>query len=149
MVIKVKPLSNMIGSEIPFPKYATSGSAGMDLRACIEHPLEIAPHSIVIMPTGLSVSIPEGFAAFVFARSGLAVRSGLALANGVGVIDSDYRGEVRVALINQSDSSYTVVKGERIAQLVVMPVCCPIIELCDETDKTDRGDGGFGSTGRL
>ncbi len=149
MIIKVKPLSSMIGREIPFPEYATDGSAGMDLRACIESPIEIPPGSITSVPTGLSVSLPEGFAAFVFARSGLAVKSGIALANGVGVIDSDYRGEIRVGLINQSETSYTVAKGERIAQLVVMPVCCPEMELCEETDETDRGDGGFGSTGRL
>ncbi|NLG52664.1 MAG: dUTP diphosphatase [Clostridiales bacterium] len=150
MTIKIKPLSDMIGNEIPLPEYATPGSAGMDLRACIENPIEIPPGAIAVIPTGISIALPSPeHVAYVFARSGLAIKHGIALANGVGVIDSDYRGEIRVGVINQSDTPSTVTRGERIAQLVVMCVCRPDLQVCPEIDETERGEGGFGSTGRL
>ena len=120
----------------------------MDLRACVEQDVTIAPGGRALIPTGIAVALPDsGCAAFVFARSGLAVKSGIALSNGVGVVDSDYRGELKVGLTNTSQEPFTVKKGDRIAQLVVMPVLCPDIEIAESLDETERGAGGFGSTG--
>ena len=131
------------------PKRATQGSAGMDLYACIDAPIEIKPGDRVMVPTGIAIALPDAeLVALIFARSGLAVKKGINLSNSVGVIDSDYRGEVQVGLINQSRESYTLEAGERIAQMVIMPVALPEIEEVAELDSTERGDGGFGSTGR-
>ncbi len=131
------------------PQRATQGSAGLDLCACIDAPLTIKAGGHAFVPTGLAIALPGNeYAAFVFARSGLAIKHGLGLLNGVGVVDSDYRGEVCVGITNQFDEDYTVAPGERIAQLVVMPVSMmPVVET-DSLDETDRGAGGFGSTGR-
>lgn len=131
------------------PKRATPGSAGLDLCACLEKPLTIAGGGHAVVPTGIAIALPDpSQAAFVYARSGLAVKHGLGLLNGVGVIDSDYRGEICVAIVNQFDEAYEIMPGERIAQLVVMPVTClPVLET-DNLDETARGQGGFGSTGR-
>lgn len=132
------------------PKRATLGSAGLDLHALIESPVDVAPGQLVTVGTGLAIGLPDsGYVALVFARSGLAVRHGVALSNGVGVIDSDYRGEIKVGLCNLGSESYTIEPGERIAQLVVMPVCAlPVIEV-DSLEETARGQGGFGSTGKI
>lgn len=131
------------------PKRATSGSAGMDLYACIDAPIEMNPGDRVMVPTGIAIALPdENQVALIFARSGLAVKKGINLSNSVGVIDSDYRGEIQVGLINQSRETYTLEAGERIAQLVVMPVCLPEVQEVAELDDTERGEGGFGSTGR-
>ena len=131
------------------PKRATQGSAGMDLCACIDAPVTLAPGQLAKIPTGIAIGIADPhYAAFVFARSGLAVKHGVALSNGVGVIDSDYTGEVQVGLCNLSDAPYEIRPGERIAQLVLMPVALPQICEVDTLDQTARGDGGFGSTGR-
>lgn len=131
------------------PKRATQGSAGMDLYACIDAPIEMNPGDRVMVPTGIAIALPdENQVALIFARSGLAVKKGINLSNSVGVIDSDYRGEVQVGLINQSREAYTLEAGERIAQLVVMPVCLPEVQEVAELDDTERGEGGFGSTGR-
>lgn len=132
------------------PEYATVGSAGMDLCANLDDMLAIAPGAIVRVPTGLAIALPDSeHVAIIAARSGLAVRHGIALANGIGVIDSDYRGEILVGLINQSDRVYEIEPGERIAQMLIMPVCRPTLEVCESLCETQRSTGGFGSTGRL
>ncbi len=131
------------------PKKATAGSAGIDLCACIEEAMIIPAGGHAFVPTGIAVALPNsGLAAMVFARSGLAIKHGIGMLNGVGVVDSDYRGEVCVGLVNQFDVDYEIQPGERIAQLVVMPVSClPVFEV-ESLDETDRGAGGFGSTGK-
>ena len=149
MELKIKALSPNIGNQIPFPSSATAGSAGMDLRACIDEPITIKPFERVKVPCGFAISLPgPEWVAYLFARSGLAIKSGITIPNCVGVIDSDYRGEIIVALINQSDTPYTVEPGDRIAQMVIMPVTQATISVVDELDDTERGAGGFGSTGR-
>ena len=149
LTVKIKKLSDKIGNEIPLPYYATGGSAAMDLHACIDAPLEILPGGSVSVPTGLAIGLPsEGYVALIFARSGLAIKHGITLPNCVGVIDSDYTGEIKVGLINLSGKPYAVNSGDRIAQLAVMPVLRAKFELTDELDITKRGAGGFGSTGK-
>ena len=131
------------------PAFATAGSAGADLRANLDQPLTIGPMGRAMIPTGLAMQLPDaGYGAFVFARSGLAVKHGLALSNGVGVIDSDYRGEIKVGLVNLSQEAYTIQPGERMAQLVVMPVVPFAAIEAEKLEDTERGVGGFGSTGR-
>ena len=135
---------------VQLPGRATAGSAGMDLRALLEEPLTLEPGGRASVPTGIAIGLPSPeTVGLVFARSGLAIKHGLALSNGVGVIDSDYTGEIRVGLVNLSDTAYTIQPDERIAQLVVMPVCLPDILEVEELDQTDRGAGGFGSTGKI
>lgn len=130
------------------PKNATPGSAGYDLCADLDAPVEIPAGRTVKIPTGLAMAVEPGYAGFVFARSGLGIKHGIVPANCVGVIDSDYRGEVIVGLHNQSQEDFTVNPGDRVAQLVLLPVFTPGIEVCEELDETGRGAGGFGSTGR-
>ena len=135
---------------VQLPGRATAGSAGMDLRALLEEPLTLEPGGRASVPTGIAIGLPSPeTVGLVFARSGLAIKHGLALSNGVGVIDSDYTGEIRVGLVNLSDTAYTIQPDERIAQLVVMPVCLPDILEVEELDQTERGAGGFGSTGKI
>ena len=123
MKLKIKAVSDKIGKDIPYPFYATAGAAAMDLCACVDAPVEVAPRALVSIPTGIAIALPSAeYVALVFARSGLGIKHGIALSNGVGVIDSDYRGEIRVGLTNLSDTPYTVQPGDRIAQLAVMPV---------------------------
>ena len=149
LILKYKAVSDKIGKEIPAPFYATPGSAAMDLCACVDEPVEIAPRALVSIPTGIAIALPSAeYVALVFARSGLGIKHGVTLSNGVGVIDSDYRGEIRVGLTNLSDTPYTVSPGDRIAQLAVMPVVQAQLEVCDSLDETERGQGGFGSTGK-
>lgn len=143
--LKIKKLR--ANAVVPFR--ATQGSAGMDLYACIDAPVTVNPHECVKFPTGISIALPSAsYGAFIFARSGLSINHGLAPANCVGVVDSDYRGEVIVGLVNQFSDPYTVEPGERIAQMVIMPVSLMPTEECDSLDETDRGEGGFGSTGK-
>ncbi len=130
------------------PTYGSADAAGADLYAAIDAPVTIAPGETKFIPTGLSFEIPQGYAGFVHARSGLASKRGLAPANKVGVIDSDYRGEVMTALHNHGTESQTVEPGERIAQMVIAPYITANFILSDELDSTERGEGGFGSTGR-
>lgn len=131
------------------PQRATTGSAGLDLCACIEQPITVPARGSMTIPTGIAIALPDKeLGAFVFARSGLAIKHGIGLLNGVGVIDSDYRGEICVGLVNQSDKHYEIQPGERIAQLIILPVCLPPIEETLSLDETERGAGGFGSTGR-
>ena len=131
------------------PNYATSGSAAVDLCAMIDEPYTLMPGERHLFPTGVSIS-PEtsGVVAIVAGRSGLGIKHGVTLSNGIGVIDSDYRGEVHAGLINRSDVPYTVNPGDRIAQLFFVPVYAASFAVCDELDETERGAGGFGSTGK-
>ena len=149
MKLKIKAVSPKIGRELPWPQRATAGSAGMDLSACIEEDIIIAPRQLVRIPTGIAIALPgPEYVALVYARSGLGIKHGVSLSNGVGVIDSDYRGEIQVGLTNLSDVPYTVQPGDRIAQLVVTPVVLPELERVEALDDTGRGAGGFGSTGQ-
>lgn len=145
MDIKLKRLHK--GAHMP--GRATPGSAGLDLKACLDMDgLTLYPMERAVVPTGLAIELPSNdYVALVFARSGLAIREGLAMANGVGVIDSDYRGEVKVPVVNLSDRVLRISNGERIAQLLVMPVEMPGMIVMDDLTETDRGTGGFGSTG--
>ena len=131
------------------PAYATEGSAAVDLRAVIDEPVILAPGERALIPTGIAIA-PEtaGVVAIVAARSGLSIKHGIALTNGIGVIDSDYRGEIGVSLTNQSDKPYTVSPGDRIAQLMFIPVLHANLILSETLDETVRGEGGFGSTGK-
>ena len=132
------------------PVRGTPGSAGLDLRAVLDEPMTLPPGALVSVPTGIAIGLPSpDTVGLVFARSGLAVKHGIGLSNGVGVIDSDYTGEIRVGLINQSAVPYDLHPGERIAQLVVRPICRPELVEADTLEETERGAGGFGSTGRL
>ena len=129
------------------PTYGSEYSAGADLYACIEQEVTILPGETKLIKTGLAIEVPVGYGAFIYARSGLASKRGLAPANKVGVVDADYRGEVMVALHNHSDNAQTVAVGERIAQMVIAPFLKADFEVVDELSDTARGEGGFGSTG--
>lgn len=129
------------------PTYGSVEAAGADLYACLEEPVTIAPGDTVWIPTGLALEVPKGCAGLVYARSSLGVKRGLAPANKVGVIDSDYRGEIRVVLLNHGKTTQTITHGERVAQFLITPVLTPAYEEVDELTDTDRGNGGFGSTG--
>ena len=145
MEIKIKKLRE----NAKIPKRATAGSAGMDLYACIDEPITLAPGQLAIVPTGIAIALPENScAAFLYARSGLGVKHGICLSNGVGVIDSDYRGEICAGLCNVSDTPYTIEPDERVCQMVIAPVLTPDVVEVSELDDTDRGEGGFGSTGK-
>lgn len=130
------------------PTYGSPEAAGADLYACLDAEVQIEPGASVFVPTGLAMEIPKGYAGLIYARSGLACKRGLAPANKVGVVDSDYRGEFMVVLHNHSKESQTICHGDRIAQLVVTPVITPGFQLVNELDDTQRSGGGFGSTGR-
>lgn len=130
------------------PKIATDGSAAADLYASIDEAVTIAPNGNAVIPTGIAISVPKGYAAFIFARSGLGIKHGITLRNGVGVIDSDYRGEICVGLQNLSQNGYTISHGDRIAQMAIMPVMPAIFVETKELSQTERGDGGLGSTGK-
>ena len=130
------------------PTYGSCEAAGADLYACIDAEITIAPGKTEFITTGLAMELPKGHAGLICARSGLACKRGLAPANKVGVIDSDYRGEFIVALHNHGDESQTVLPGDRVAQLLIVPVFTPDYELCDALSDTARADGGFGSTGK-
>lgn len=148
MELKIKPLSPKIGKEIPAPYYATPGSAAMDLHACIDQAVVVPAGGRAVIPTGLAIALPSAdYVALVYARSGLGIKHGIAPANCVGVIDSDYRGEIKVGLQNSGSEDYTIQPGDRIAQLMIAPVIQARLTLVDELDDTQRGAGGFGSTG--
>ncbi|MBO5743322.1 MAG: dUTP diphosphatase [Clostridia bacterium] len=145
--IKIKFLENNKEKKLPF--YATSGAAGMDLTACLDESITLKPLERALIPTGIAISLPsEKYGAFLFARSGLASKHGITLANCVGVVDSDYTGEIKVALVNLSNNEYTIENGERVAQMVIMEVAKASFTVAEELDKTQRGSGGFGSTGK-
>ena len=148
MELKVKAVSPKIGTDIPLPYYATPGSAAMDLHACLAEAVTIPARGRTVVPTGIAIALPSpDYVALVFARSGLGIKHGVAPSNCVGVIDSDYRGEVMVGLQNSGDTDYTIQPGDRIAQLMVIPVVQAQVRMVDELDETRRGSGGFGSTG--
>lgn len=145
-VLKIKKLSD----RAIIPTRGTKGSAGLDLYALLDIPLTINPGELVRVNTGIAIELPsEDYVAYVYARSGLGVKHGICLSNGVGVIDSDYRGEICVGLCNVSDKPYTIEPFERIAQLVVAPVCQLEPVEVQELSETERGQGGFGSTGKM
>ena len=130
------------------PTYGSAEAAGADLYACLEYPVTVAPGETVFVPTGIALEVPRGCAGLIYARSGMACKRGLAPANKVGVVDSDYRGEIMVALHNHGTISQTVEHGERIAQFVITPVLTPAYEVAEELTDTVRNTGGFGSTGK-
>jgi dUTP pyrophosphatase len=144
--VRIQRLASGYG--LPLPKTATSGSAGVDLAAAIEGELVLDPGARELVPTGFAISLPEGFEAQVRPRSGLALRNGIVLANSPGTIDSDYRGEIKVILLNAGAESFTIRRGDRIAQMLVAPVTRAEWEEVEALDDTERGAGGFGHTGR-
>ncbi|MCZ6565114.1 MAG: dUTP diphosphatase [Gammaproteobacteria bacterium] len=145
---EVKILDSRIGKEIPLPTYATQGSAGMDLRACLESAIQITPGETVLIPTGISIYIQDpGLAATILPRSGLGHKHGIVLGNLVGLIDSDYQGPLMVSLWNRSTKSYEVNIGDRIAQLVIVPIIQTEFKIVEDFTASDRGIGGFGHTG--
>ncbi|WP_455198754.1 dUTP diphosphatase [Kaarinaea lacus] len=147
--IQLKILDNRIGKEIELPHYATDGSAGMDLRACIDGPLDIHPGDTHLIPTGIAIHIGDpGLAAVLLPRSGLGHKHGIVLGNLTGLIDSDYQGQLFVSVWNRGQDSFTVNPGERIAQMVFVPVVQASFDIVDEFDESHRGAGGFGHTGR-
>ena len=131
------------------PTYATEGAAAIDLSAAIDEEITLAPSERRLIPTGIAISIPKNTVAILSARSGLSSKKGITAANGIGVIDSDYRGEIFFSAINLSTEAYTVTPGERVAQLMLMPVYAMSLVETDDLDKTARGEGGFGSTGKV
>lgn len=147
MEIKIRSIEHD-GLYADLPRRASAGSAGVDLQALIPAPITIEPQKLYRIPTGIAMELPQGYVGLVYARSGLGVKHGVALSNGVGVIDSDYRGEILVGLCNLSDTPYTIAPMDRIAQLVIAPV--PPVEYvwADSLSDTERGEGGFGSSGR-
>ncbi len=145
MEVLIKRLSE----NVPMPAYATEGSAGMDLSANIKEPLLLKKGAMAKVPTGIAIALPDAeHVAYVYARSGLGIKHGITLSNGVGVVDSDYRGEICVGLINLGPEDYTIFPGERIAQMVIAPVTRASLTEVLELPETLRGEGGFGSTGR-
>jgi len=147
--IQLRVLDERLGKEFPMPHYATDGAAGMDMRACVEEALEIAPGDTHLIPTGIAMHIEEsGLAAMLLPRSGLGHKHGIVLGNLVGLIDSDYQGQVYVSAWNRGKESFTVQPGERIAQMVIVPVVHAEFEVVEEFSASERGEGGFGHTGR-
>ena len=149
MKLKIKAVSPKIGTDIPAPFYATPGSAAMDLHACVDAAVTLQPGGRTVIPTGIAIALPgPEYVALVCSRSGMGTRHGITLSNSVGVIDSDYRGQLTVGLVNHGDVPYTIQPGDRIAQLMVLPILRPTLTVVEELDETERGAGGFGSTGR-
>ncbi|OXY81705.1 dUTP diphosphatase [Oceanimonas doudoroffii] len=147
--IELKILDPRVGTDFPLPAYATPGSAGLDLRACLDEPLTLAPGETQLLPTGLAIHIKDpGLCATILPRSGLGHKHGIVLGNLVGLIDSDYQGQLMVSCWNRSNDSFTIAPGERIAQLVILPVVQAQFTLVDDFDQSERGEGGFGSSGR-
>jgi dUTP pyrophosphatase len=147
--IELKILNPRIGNGLPLPKHATPGSAGLDLRACLDAPLELAPGETKLIPTGLAIHLRDPqLAAVIIPRSGLGHKHGIVLGNLVGLIDSDYQGELMISCWNRSDAAFRVEPGERIAQLVVVPVVQVEFDVVESFAASDRGSGGFGHTGR-
>ena len=147
--IQVKILDNRIGNEFPLPQYATDGSAGMDLRAMIDEEMIIEPGETKLIPTGISIHIEDpGLAAMLLPRSGLGHKHGIVLGNLVGLIDSDYQGPLMVSCWNRGNEAFALKTGERLAQMVIVPVVQANFEIVEEFTETDRGEGGFGSSGR-
>jgi dUTP pyrophosphatase len=148
--IEFKILDNRIGNEIPLPEYATSGSAGLDLRACLTEATELKPGETLLIPTGLAIHINDHhIAAVILPRSGLGHKHGIVLGNLVGLIDSDYQGQIFVSCWNRGNTAFTINIGERLAQMVFVPVMQVALEQVEEFNESSRGEGGFGHTGRI
>lgn len=147
--IELKVLDSRIGREFPLPQYATGQSAGMDLRACLDAPLVLEPGASELVPSGIAIHIGDpGYAAVIVPRSGLGHRHGIVLGNLVGLIDADYQGPLMISCWNRSSAAFTIQPGDRIAQLVVLPVARAAFRVVDEFVASERGEGGFGHTGR-
>jgi dUTP pyrophosphatase len=147
--LQVKILDPRIGKDIPIPEYATSGSAGLDLRACLDAPLTLAPGETQLIPTGISIYLEDpSIAAMILPRSGLGHKHGIVLGNLVGLIDSDYQGELMVSCWNRGQSTFTLEVGERLAQLIIVPVIQAEFNIVDAFTGTERGEGGFGHSGQ-
>ncbi|GAA0698446.1 dUTP diphosphatase [Marinobacterium maritimum] len=147
--LQVKILNDRIGRDIPLPAYATEGSAGLDLRACLDEALTLEPGQTELIPTGLAIHIEDpNLCAMILPRSGLGHKHGIVLGNLVGLIDSDYQGQLFVSCWNRGQTTFTIEPGERIAQMVLVPVVQAEFEIVDEFGDSDRGAGGFGSSGR-
>jgi dUTP pyrophosphatase len=147
--VQLKILDTRIGNEIALPQYATSGSAGLDLRACLDEDITLKPGETTLIPTGIAIHIDDpSLAAMILPRSGLGHKHGIVLGNLVGLIDSDYQGQLFVSCWNRSDENFVISIGERVAQMVIVPVVQVGFEQVDEFSVTDRGTGGFGHTGR-
>jgi dUTP pyrophosphatase len=147
--VQVKILNERIGTDWPLPERATDGSAGIDLRACLDDPLDLAPGDCELIPTGIAIHLEDpGLAAMILPRSGLGHKHGIVLGNLVGLIDSDYQGELKVSCWNRGNERFRVEPGERIAQLVVVPVIPFALDVVEEFEASARGAGGFGHTGR-
>lgn len=147
--VRLKILDPRLGTEFELPRPATDGAAGVDLRACVDGPLEVAPGSTHLVPTGMAIHIGDpGLAAVLLPRSGLGHRHGIVLGNLVGLIDSDYQGEVLVSCWNRGNASFTIAPGDRIAQMVLVPVVRPDFVVVETFDESARGAGGFGHSGR-
>jgi dUTP pyrophosphatase len=147
IVISFKRLRPERDSDIVLPRYMTPQSAGMDICAAVDTPMVLEPGAIALVPTGLAMAMPPGYEAQIRPRSGLAVKHGIGIINAPGTIDSDYRGEVKIALINMGRASYTIQRGERIAQMVIQRVYQAHVTVVENLESTARNDGGFGSTG--
>ena len=147
LILRVEQLPH--AQDLPLPEYMTEHAAGMDLRAAVEEPVTLAPGEFRAIPTGIRIAVPVGYEGQVRPRSGLAAKHGVTTLNSPGTIDADYRGEVRVILINHGREPFVIGRGERIAQLLIAPVCRAEIERVEVLDETARGEGGFGHTGRV
>lgn len=148
-VVQMKVLDPRIGAEIPLPDYATQGSAGMDLRACLDAPVTLAPGDTYLVPTGIAIHIGDpGLAAMLLPRSGLGHKHGIVLGNLTGLIDSDYQGQLFVSTWNRGKKAFTIEPGERIAQMIIVPVVQVMFERVEEFETSHRGAGGFGHSGR-
>ncbi|MEE4296924.1 MAG: dUTP diphosphatase [Wenzhouxiangella sp.] len=146
--LKVRVLDSRLGTEWPMPEYATEGSAGIDLRACLDQSMELAPGDAALVPSGLAIHLADpALAAMLLPRSGLGHKQGLVLGNLVGLIDSDYQGEVKISCWNRGSSVIQIDPGQRIAQMVIVPVVQVSLDVVDQFDPTERGDGGIGHTG--
>ena len=147
--VSVKILDPRIGDQHPLPSYQTSGSAGLDLYACIKENLILTPNTCILIPTGIAIFIKDPrYCAIIAPRSGLGHKKGIVLGNLVGVIDADYQGEIKVSLWNRSEKSYEISPMDRIAQLLFLPVVRPLLSVVNEFEETERGEGGFGSSGK-
>jgi dUTP pyrophosphatase len=144
--VAVKRLPN--GNDLPLPAYQSEGAAGLDLLAAVESPIELRPLERYMVPTGIAIALPDGYEAQVRPRSGLAAKYGISIVNAPGTVDADYRGEIKVLLVNLSNETFVIGRGERIAQMVIAPVSRAHLVETEALDTTSRGAGGFGSTGR-
>lgn len=148
--IETKIMSPLIGDSIPLPSYATDGSAAIDLRACIDETVTVEPEKTVTIPSGIAIGIHDtGLVAILAPRSGLGIKHGIVLANTIGIIDSDYQGEIKIGIRNQGQEAYTIQPGERICQMLFMPVVQTVLRVVEQfSEESERGSGGFGHTGR-